>query len=703
MNTKKKSSTGDRKLMDRLSPDPSFGRLLGVLATSYEMQPEFLETDFLPTVLGLGAWDDRNWTSRIALEKHLAELEAASFLVDARPYRGRPHSLRVEVQPITFKNGRLLHAKILLCVYEEAVRLIVGSANLTEPGYRRNREIVAVLTASAKKPRDAALILQAISGFGELLSDRRTDSTDSLCSLATQQLKKWQSNGISDSQWFAWGGGVNPLWKQVVSRWPQNEPIHRITIVSPFWSEEQNTGGPVTRLIAELKTSNSLASDVELHLLTEAAPDKQTAYKPRLPDSFREFDASRMGVNAFAIAIDPRVPPSDMNMGVGFVGTRALHAKVVLFEGHGRSLAYLGSANFTNRGWGFLPQVNSANIEAGIILLNDSKSVLQGLIPKTIGDRVPLSGAAAGKLVSPEPSPDELPWPVFLTNIFLALKKDSNELLEFVLSVDQTAVAGNFEIAFLSSESNTEILFRWSVGDANMPEYRIGLTESDLAKLLKSQEVHVRWWDFEPGRSFPINVSAEARPNLPISPLSGHPEEQNLIAYYQGKITWEDLFPDPGEGDDSDSSQQNSHNDEQTVDTSRIQSYIVREFVEAIKGINDDLKAAALSSKACMRLALIGSISPVALARQVCSAVASGQRSPTAAGFQLVEILGCLASARVIESSKAFRKDWLALVDEAAEVVAKLIDDLQQRHPNDLSVAFKRYSRAIRRHYQVEK
>lgn len=68
---KKAQSTDDRKLMDRLAPDPALGRLLGILATTYEMQPEFFETDFLPTLLGLGAWDDRSWTSRIALEKHL--------------------------------------------------------------------------------------------------------------------------------------------------------------------------------------------------------------------------------------------------------------------------------------------------------------------------------------------------------------------------------------------------------------------------------------------------------------------------------------------------------------------------------------------------------------------------------------------------------------------------------------------------------
>lgn len=145
---KLRQSLDGLKLMDRLTPDPSYGPLVAVLATTYEMQAEFFETDFLPTLLGLGARDDRAWTSRIALEKTLAELDAATVLTDARAYRGRPRSLRVEVVPLALEAGRALHAKILLAVYHNAVRMVVGSANLTEPGFRRNREVIAVFSAS---------------------------------------------------------------------------------------------------------------------------------------------------------------------------------------------------------------------------------------------------------------------------------------------------------------------------------------------------------------------------------------------------------------------------------------------------------------------------------------------------------------------------------------------------------------------------
>jgi len=113
-----------RKLMDRLGGNPDvFGPLLGLLATTYEFDATFCELDFLPACLGLGGWDDRSWTSRIALEKALSSIEAIVLLMDGRRYRGRPRSLHLEVRPGIGSQGELLHAKVLLLVYERAVRL----------------------------------------------------------------------------------------------------------------------------------------------------------------------------------------------------------------------------------------------------------------------------------------------------------------------------------------------------------------------------------------------------------------------------------------------------------------------------------------------------------------------------------------------------------------------------------------------------
>lgn len=363
----KAQSIDNRKLMDRVRPAPEAGRLLGIIATTYEMQPEFFETDFLPTLLGLGAWDDRNWISRIALEKHLAELETACILLDARPYRGRPRSLRVEVEPVFLPTGRVLHAKVLIGVYEEAIQLIFGSANLTEPGYRRNREIAAALTASAERPMETQVVRDALSGLRGLLDQWLTPAARQLCELTDERLNEWARDAEQGEQWFVWSGGTEPLWRKVLDHWPAEDRVKRATIVSPFWSEEGRTG-PLTKLVATLRNMNRLSPNVELRLLTEAAPDKQGTYKPKLPESFATFDAQSIGVSAMAYAVDPKASPQEVGMGNEFTGSRNLHAKVVLLEGSNVSLAYLGSANFTERGWGFVSTPEQANIEAGLIV-----------------------------------------------------------------------------------------------------------------------------------------------------------------------------------------------------------------------------------------------------------------------------------------------------------------------------------------------
>ena len=491
-----------------------------------------------------------------------------------------------------------------------------------------------------------------------------------------------------------------PLWQQVIDLWPADDRVERITIVSPFWSEE-GQDGPITRLITSLRSRNQIGEEPELRLLTEAAPDKHGTYRPQLPESFANFDARSIGVTASAFAVDPRVPPEEVGMTEGFSGTRCLHAKVVLLEGLENSLAFFGSANFTRRGWGFLLKTEQANIEAGLVMRRNgqARSALQRLIPATTGDPVQLAGAAQGRLVPPEPSPAELAWPGFLLDVLLTPSQADSDRLELLVRLEPQDVAGPWRIEHLPTKDEPLSTALVSHDPANPAarQVAVSLSQSQLERLLREQEVHVKWWSCEEGRSFPVNVVAEARTTLPISPSSGHPKEHHLIAYYQGRITWEELFPPPDEGSGS-CDPGLWKDDAGGVDTSGIQSYIIREFVEALKGITDDLTAAAQSPKACMRLALLGSVSPVALARSVLKAAETGDRTPIACGFQLVEILGCLDRARRFPASPRFKNDWIALVDEAEQKCVGMLESLRRRFAGSFSGDFQRYEKAIRQH-----
>lgn len=686
-----------RKLIDRLVPDPNDGQLLGLLTTSYELDPEFFETDFLPSALGLGSWSDRQWASRIELERHLAQMSAAAVLLDARRYRRRPRSFRVETIPVALPRGRALHAKVTLLVHESAVRLLVGSANATEQGYRKNREVAVALHASERSPSHAPLLRAAIATMPTLFGSWWTAGAGRITDDALRLLESWSGNPSADESWFAWSGGrQRPLWMQFVERWPDGEAIERVTVVSPFWSKDAERGS-VRKLLAALANKAPIAG-ARLRLLTEARPETARTWRPVLPEAYGRLRLDDLEVEATAEAVQPEAQDADVDNAAAKGGTRPLHAKVVLVEGRRTSLAYVGSGNFTNRGWGFLADVEGANIEAGIILrrVGRERAPLESLIPPTVGRPVALDGAATGKLALPEPEQPDGPWPAFVREVVLVPDPADTTRLQLAARIAPEEVAGAWSIALPGPDSSA-MLLESDDGARGAEVHHVALTREALEALLEQQEVLVRWWDCADGRRFPVNVDAAARDGLPITPGAREPGENHLIAYYQGRIAWEDLFPDPDGCVTCENGTGGEHG-HPGVDTSGIQAYQVREFVEALHGIMEDLGRSS-SSPGAMRLALLGPVSPVALARQILeAAVNERKRTPVAAAFQLLEILRCLAVARGYEVSERYRPEWLELVAAAEREVSSFLQRLRAAHPRELagSDGFRRYERTIR-------
>jgi hypothetical protein len=178
--------------------------------------------------------------------------------------------------------------------------------------------------------------------------------------------------------------------------------------------------------------------------------------------------------------------------------------------------------------------------------------------------------------------------------------------------------------------------------------------------------------------------------------------EQHLILYYQGRITWEELFPDPDGPSLPEDSLEWDPICDLGVDTTHIQSYQIREFVEALKGIMDDLKWACKATKPAMRLALLGPVSPVTLARVIVDAVHHGKRSPVAAAFQLVEVWACLQMARGYETVSKDRSSWLEYVEKAIETIDRHLETLRDEHSRHFTARslFSRYEKSVRGYYR---
>jgi hypothetical protein len=124
--------------------DQGPGKPVACLATTYTFSAELLETELLPRFLGL-EFDPAGREPSFVVEREeaLGQVTAA-VLVDQAKVDVRQTTLRWEQLPVRVPRG-IQHAKATVLAWERLVRLIVGSANLTVPGYRHNREVVATL------------------------------------------------------------------------------------------------------------------------------------------------------------------------------------------------------------------------------------------------------------------------------------------------------------------------------------------------------------------------------------------------------------------------------------------------------------------------------------------------------------------------------------------------------------------------------
>lgn len=670
-----------RRILTHVAPDPKDGPLVGFLVTTFDLQPDFVDTDFFPTLLGIRAANDRSWNARLKMEHDLARAQAAIVVMAASRYQGRPRSLRVNVQPVAAQHVGVQHAKVTIVEQAHAIRLIVGSANLTEAGHRRNREVIATLKATQRDPRHASLILDAIRRCPARLRERLVaeEAGRAWLERAIERLTEWVRVATPDpSLRLLWGGGDQPLWAQLIDPWDDGDPIDMIHMVSPFWSDE-NGAGPVTHWITKLRDRGLLSPAAEVRLITTATHDGVHGWRPTLPATYLGPALSELGIRVSVVAADPQVDEGDVDL-KGSSASRSLHAKVLALSSKQRDLAYVGSANMSSQGWGFS---GDPNIEAGLAieLRGAERRELARLLPPTTGTPVRLDGRVAAQAVAEPPADAEaVPWPQFVES--LELEHDgTDDRLRLCVRFASREVCGPWTVA----APGGDVVLRATQGRPSPVIESLG--SEQLGALLRDKEAHIRWWALPEGAepvAVPINVIGEARDRLPFSGAGRRPGEDALIAYYQARLEFSDLFPaPPGWEDGAEDDPTRAEDEPAAVDTSKIQSYQIREFVEALPGIARDLRGAT-TSEAAMRLALRGPVSPVALARAIVAAVDRGVRTPVAAAFQLAELRGCLAAAKRLEVPERLAEAWRNALYQADRELAQLSTQLAEKHPTEV-------------------
>jgi hypothetical protein len=371
-------------LASRWSPPDGAGQPLACVATTYTFHAPLFEGDLLPRFLGL-KFDATEGERPFFVEREQAlGTSRAAVLVDQDHVDPSQATLRWDQLAVRVPGG-VQHAKLTLLAWERCVRLMIGSANLTRTGYRRNRETVACLDFHddpSSAPR--RLALDALDFLGVLLPWSRGTAgavwrlRDTLAQ-TRELLGRWRAmpdaftpNEMPRAHLFP----CLPAQGEQARRSPLDEALalwggrraNEVVVMTPFVGEDSGERDPVV----ERLTTATRSRDTVARLVVPGQPSQEDPQRllVHLPRRFRDAWARAWGIDAKELLVHV-VPPCRP----GEKYHRELHAKGVLLVGDNTSLLLCGSSNFSPHGMG----VDAANVEANLCFLARTDEAADGL------------------------------------------------------------------------------------------------------------------------------------------------------------------------------------------------------------------------------------------------------------------------------------------------------------------------------------
>ena len=371
MKRKKDVKPGYARLLDAWTPLPDAGEPIGCVATSFTFSSVFFEQECLGRFVQLETDADEDGAAfLVEREEKFSQLACASVLVDQRHARGL-RSLRWDLLAARLPKG-ILHAKVSLLLWTNAARVIVGSANLAEDGYRRNQEVFGVLdfVPGGLAPLD---VLRDLIAFLENAA-RYVDPNANTLNAA---IGRWQAflnrTLITTREWGIeeFPRGVSPRIHAILSGpnhgsvfdglkaiWRESTPPEKAWVISPFFDPPEAPNVPAQEIWQYLRQRGNARV---CYVLRGEEIEGTNEVRLFAPQTLRWKPANRpVTVDFERLKTDP---------------TRPLHAKCLWFQG-AEWLSYVcGSSNFTSAGLGIGMTRNlEANLGYVVNFKRDKKS-----------------------------------------------------------------------------------------------------------------------------------------------------------------------------------------------------------------------------------------------------------------------------------------------------------------------------------------
>ena len=676
---------------------PQGYRLASVIATTYELQADFLEEDLLPVALGLRLPPARGRDFRLELEHALGDTEVSIFFHPSRYQPGLRRSPRIDLVPLPEGRYPKLHAKVVLMRFvthpaleaaHQIIRLVVGSANLTGAGYRSNIEVAAsVDDTPGGSPEAATAVRDAVDWLERLIAP----TTDQVARQLRDVKAVFESRPTPrrDTRLRFVGlpsaDGFPPLAGP-------GERVDELTLASPFWPSGDDLSDVATaleRLCGGRWKAVRLIGPADLDERRNARPVIPTALVGALLDAGANVEVAAADPGYGCVTADEddegEFDGVAERWGSNPQGNRQLHAKALLAVGSRTTRLAIGSFNLTRKGLGL---AHNSNAEAGLLwsLPNDKASGLDDVV----------SFGTAWRKVSRKPEEfvvepghyngdDEGGWPAFI----LSLRAKRDELL---LEGDSGAWPDKVVIRMRDIRSrllNQEHWFDpWTVrAPTGTDGVFSAFTPLSASWLEGSSSGDGQPWpalpDLEAEVSWDESVATlpvvfEDKHLFPVVESRSREDEQSLVAWFLGLRPAGDK-EDGGFGHSIDPIRRNGEAPRVAGD---ILSYLVRDFVHALPGIRNRLTDAGMTETG-LRAALLGHRSPVELAQESLRAYrdplpGKPRKTAVATAFQLAELRHLLQTVPLPEMADGVAD---TLRNEAIAEVSSALDDVVAELP----------------------
>lgn len=527
-------------MLDLWRPQQGAGDPIGCLATTFTFAPELFDEQCLARFLEIESEPNREDLAFLLERENKLGGVYAGVLVD-HTQAGVAHSLRWDVLSVRIRGARQ-HAKLSLLAWSHNVRIVVASANLTNPGYRLNHEVA---TAVDLMPNDANLeILADAIGFLKRLlefapgaSERSPEvmRAESFLDHVARQTEGWapsRKRGKVRQQLVCTipGGQAgraarSSLDEAVDACRRRGASPSTAWVASPFFDAD----GDTSRVTAALCKQMARGGRRQICFCVPSIPgDGAAEARLAAPVALLKTPPAYQGVVTIKT-----LPDLD-----GDKNRRAWHAKMLALIAEPYSALMIGSSNFTCAGMGV---TQLRNAEANILTIVDRVAYgrdvaqLEGVWP----DMEQVANPESAEWLGARPDNDEEAMAPPLPAGFLSATYRAGDKRQIILRMAPDHLPEEWRIhAF--GPAHQEILSAAAWRESGRPS----VAELGWAPVYPPEKVLVRWADHE--AFLPLNVE-DSRQLPPPAELQAMPADAMLLvlaatdpsAAFRAWATWQ--------------------------------------------------------------------------------------------------------------------------------------------------------------------